>query len=137
MARLPDLNDRLDAALSATELDADKMPAWAGLVRVLQWLLLLVAVAGLVWSAVLVADPWFGVVRPDTPDVAGFPVPYATIVEAMRETGATAPGVVAPRAAEIAACASSTASSSTRRASVAPRRWFARSLSAWRREDTT
>jgi len=34
--------------------------------------------------------------------VAGFPVPYATIVEAMRETGTTAPAVVAPRAAEIA-----------------------------------
>jgi hypothetical protein len=34
--------------------------------------------------------------------VAGFPVPYATIVEAMRETGAAAPDFVAPRAAEIA-----------------------------------
>jgi hypothetical protein len=35
--------------------------------------------------------------------VAGFPVPYATIVEAMRETGSAAPDVVASRAAEIAA----------------------------------
>lgn len=35
--------------------------------------------------------------------VAGFPVPYATVVEAMRETGATTPDIVAPRAAEIAA----------------------------------
>jgi hypothetical protein len=31
----------------------------------------------------------------------GFPVPYTTIVEAMRETGVTAPGVVGRRAAEI------------------------------------
>jgi GTP-binding protein EngB required for normal cell division len=80
VARLPDLNDRLDSALTSTELDTEGMPAWAGLVRVLQWLLLLVAVAGLVWSAVLVADPWLGVSRPDTPDLAGFPVPLVLLL---------------------------------------------------------
>jgi GTPase Era involved in 16S rRNA processing len=80
VTRLPDLNDRLDAALSATDLDASRMPAWAGLVRVLQWLLLLVAIAGVVWSAVLIADPWFGVERPDTPDVGGFPVPVLLVL---------------------------------------------------------
>jgi GTPase Era involved in 16S rRNA processing len=80
VTRLPDLNDRLDAALSATELDAGRMPAWAGLVRVLQWLLLLVAIAGVVWSAVLIADPWLGVQRPDTPDVWGFPVPVLLLL---------------------------------------------------------
>ncbi|HET9841893.1 MAG TPA: GTPase [Nocardioides sp.] len=80
VARLPDLNDRLDSALTSTELDTERMPAWAGLVRMLQWLLLLVAVAGLVWSAVLVADPWLGVSRPDTPDLAGFPVPSVLLL---------------------------------------------------------
>jgi GTP-binding protein EngB required for normal cell division len=80
VARLPDLSDRLDAALSATDLEAGRVPAWAGLVRVLQWLLLLVAAVGLVWSAVLLADPWFGVVRPTTPDVAGFPVPVVLLL---------------------------------------------------------
>jgi GTP-binding protein EngB required for normal cell division len=80
VARLPDLNDRLDSALTSTELDTEGMPAWAGLVRALQWLLLLVAVAGLVWSAVLVADPWLGVSRPDTPDLAGFPVPLVLLL---------------------------------------------------------
>jgi hypothetical protein len=80
VTRLPDLNDRLDAALSATELNTEKMPAWAGLVRVLQWLLLIAAIAGLAWSAVLVADPWLGVDRPDTPDVAGFPAPVLLLI---------------------------------------------------------
>jgi GTP-binding protein EngB required for normal cell division len=80
VTRLPDLNDRLDAALSATELNLDRMPAWAGLVRVLQWLLLLAAVAGLAWTAVLLADPWLGVDRPTTADVAGFPVPVILLV---------------------------------------------------------
>jgi hypothetical protein len=80
VARLPDLGDRLDVALRQTKLNTDRMPAWAGLVRVLQWLLLIVALAGLVWSGVLLADPEFGVDRPDTPDVAGFPVPVILLL---------------------------------------------------------
>ncbi len=80
VARLPELGDRLDVALTQTQLNTDRMPAWAGLVRVLQWLLLMVAVAGLVWSGVLLADPQFGVDRPDTPDVAGFPVPVLLLL---------------------------------------------------------
>ena len=80
VARLPDLGDRLDAALAATDLEAARIPVWAGLVRVLQWLLMLVAVVGLVWSAVLLADPWFGVTRPSTPDLAGFPVPVVLLL---------------------------------------------------------
>ena len=80
VSRLPDLNDRLDSALSATDLDADRMPWWSGLVRVLQWVLLLAALAGLVWCAVLLADPLLGVVRPHTPDVGGFPVPVILLV---------------------------------------------------------
>jgi GTP-binding protein EngB required for normal cell division len=80
VARLPDLGDRLDAALSATDLGVERVPVWAGFVRLLQWLLLLVAAAGLVWSAVLLADPWFGVDRPSTPDVGGFPVPVVLLV---------------------------------------------------------
>jgi formate-dependent nitrite reductase membrane component NrfD len=80
VARLPDLGDRLDTALTRTQLDTDRMPVWAGLVRVLQWLLLVVAVAGLVWSGVLLLDPQFGVDRPNTPDVAGFPVPVLLLI---------------------------------------------------------
>jgi GTP-binding protein EngB required for normal cell division len=80
VSRLPDLNDRLDAALTATPLGVDRLPVWAGLVRVLQWLLLVATAAGLVWSVVLLADPWFGVTRPSTPDVAGFPVPVILLV---------------------------------------------------------
>jgi len=37
----------------------------------------------------------------DVQHVAGFPVPYKTIAEAMREAGGTTPEVVARRAAEI------------------------------------
>jgi len=80
VSRLPDLGDRLDSALSATDLGVERVPVWAGFVRVLQWVLLLAATVGLVWSAVLLADPWFGVTRPSTPDVGGFPVPVVLLL---------------------------------------------------------
>src|SRR3954469_23678542 len=80
VARLPDLSDRLDAALTQTHLNTERMPAWAGLVRVLQWLLLLAATAGLVWSGVVLLDPQFGVTRPETPGGAGFPGPAALLL---------------------------------------------------------
>ncbi len=80
VSRLPDLNDRLDAAITATPLGVERLPVWAGLVRVLQWVLLVATLAGLAWSVVLVADPWFGVDRPDTPDVGGFPVPVILLL---------------------------------------------------------
>jgi hypothetical protein len=80
LSRLPELGDRLDAALLETKLNTERMPIWAGFVRVLQWLLLLTAVAGLVWSGVVLFDPQFGVDRPDTPDVQGFPVPVVLLL---------------------------------------------------------
>ncbi len=80
VARLPELGDRLDQSLTQTQLDTERIPAWAGLVRVLQWALLLAALAGLVWSGVVLLDPQFGVDRPDTPDVQGFPVPVLLLV---------------------------------------------------------
>ena len=80
VSRLPDLNDRLDSALAATDLDAGRVPVWAGLVRVLQWLLLLAAIAGAIWLGVLATDRYLGVSEPSTPDVAGFPVPTVMLL---------------------------------------------------------
>ena len=80
VSRLPDLNDRLDSALAATDLDAGRVPVWAGLVRVLQWLLLLAAIVGAVWLGVLATDRYLGVSEPSTPDVAGFPVPTVMLL---------------------------------------------------------
>jgi hypothetical protein len=111
VARLPELNDRLDVALSRTQLDVERLPVWARLVRLLQWVLLLAALAGLVWSAVLLADPWFGVDRPDTPDVAGFPVPVLLFL------GAVVLGVVLALV-----CRGLVSATARRRARVADRR---------------
>jgi hypothetical protein len=80
VSRLPDLNDSLDSALGATELGVDRIPVWAGLVRVLQWLLLLAAVVGAVWLGVLATDHYLGVSQPSTPDLGGFPVPTVMLL---------------------------------------------------------
>jgi hypothetical protein len=80
LARLPDLHDRLDAALSSTELNTDRIPAWAGLVRILQWLLLGAALIGLVWLGVLAGDRYLSGTTPTTPEVGGFLVPTVLLL---------------------------------------------------------
>ncbi|UMG91689.1 GTPase [Nocardioides sp. TF02-7] len=64
-------DDRLDAALGSVDLRVDRLPAWVTLARVLHWLLLLTAVGGGAWWAVLAVQ---GTVD-DAPEVAGFPLP--------------------------------------------------------------
>lgn len=78
VSRIDDLGDRLDAALGATDLGVDKLPVWAGLVRVLQWLLILAALAGLGWSAAA----WFSGTLNDevTPKLGGIALPLILLV---------------------------------------------------------
>jgi len=75
VSRLPDLGDRLDKALSGTDLGVERLPAWAGLVRVLQWVLIVAAVAGGVWLGLLALATYARVPEPPTPEVWGWPVP--------------------------------------------------------------
>lgn len=75
LSRHDDLNDRLDRALGDTDLGASRIPVWAGFVRVLQWLFLLAALAGLAWLGALFAVRYLTVELPATPDVAGYPLP--------------------------------------------------------------
>ena len=75
VSRFPDLGDRLDRAVAATDLGADKIPAWAGLVRVLQWLLIITAVAGFVWLGALFGAAYLGFDGASTPEWGGIPIP--------------------------------------------------------------
>jgi len=77
-SRLGELGDRLDAALAATEVRASRLPWWAGLVRVVQWLLLVGAVAGLAWTGVLLGTGELG--GSGTPQVAGMDVALVLLV---------------------------------------------------------
>ncbi|KAA1418820.1 ABC transporter [Nocardioides humilatus] len=73
-ARLEETDDALDRGLSAVDLRADRVPGWVGVVRLLQWLLFLAALAGGGWWVFLVVQ---GTVD-DAPEVSG--VPLAAIV---------------------------------------------------------
>jgi hypothetical protein len=75
VSRLPDLNDQLDRAVSSTDLGADKIPVWGGLVRVLQYVLILSALLGAGWLALLAFGSYARLPEPPTPEVGSFPVP--------------------------------------------------------------
>ena len=80
VSRLPDLGDRLDGALSDTDLGADRMPVWAGAVRLLQWLLIITALVGAVWLGGLALMGYLRAPDPGVPDVVGFPLPSLLLV---------------------------------------------------------
>jgi GTP-binding protein EngB required for normal cell division len=75
VSRFDDLNDHLDAALARTDLGVAKIPAWAGLVRVLQWLLILAAIGGGLWLAAIFVMGYLQLPDLPLPEVAGFPLP--------------------------------------------------------------
>ena len=74
-AGVPELSARLDQAVSGTDLDIGRPPLWTQLVRVTQWLLLLVAIAGGAWLAGEAA----GAGLPDT-KVGQVPAPLLLLV---------------------------------------------------------
>lgn len=75
VSRMDDLNDALDAAVAGTDLGVSRSPVWWRVVTVLQWLLMLGAVAGAVWLTTLAVLGYLQVPEPRTPDVLGVPVP--------------------------------------------------------------
>jgi hypothetical protein len=75
VSRLPDINDRLDRAVAATDLGAARIPAWAGLVRVLQYVLIISALVGAGWLALLALGSYARLPEPPTPEVGAFPLP--------------------------------------------------------------
>ncbi len=74
-SRLEELGDRLDAALGATDLGAARIPWWAGVVRLLQWVLILAALGGGAWLGVLAVMGYLQLPEPATPAWRGFPLP--------------------------------------------------------------
>lgn len=70
-ARLDEVGDRIDSAVRGVDLDATRLPVWAGAVRVLQWLLVLAALGGAAWSAAALASGGLS----DLPRVAGVALP--------------------------------------------------------------
>lgn len=88
VSRLPDLNDALDKAVSSTDLGVSRTPFWWRMVRVLQWLLILTALAGGLWLAGLAMLGYLQMPVPDTPTYQGFPTPTLMLL------GGVAAGIV-------------------------------------------
>jgi hypothetical protein len=80
VSRLPDLNDALDKAVGGTDLGVRRTPVWWRLVRVLQWVLVLAALAGGLWLTGLALMGYLQMPVPSTPRYAGFPVPTLLLV---------------------------------------------------------
>jgi GTP-binding protein EngB required for normal cell division len=74
------LPDRLDQAVIATNLESNRTPAWWRVLGVLQWLGVLVLLAGVGWWAVLIVLGWLALPRPVTPAVGEVPWPLLLIV---------------------------------------------------------
>ncbi|KRA39384.1 ABC transporter [Nocardioides sp. Root614] len=68
--RLAELDDRLNHELGRVPLGG-RLPFWVGVVRLLHWLLLIAAVAGLAWWGVAAVQ---GTIE-DLPEAAGLPLP--------------------------------------------------------------
>ena len=79
VSKIDDLNDRIDAALGKVDLGVSRLPAWAQLFRVLQWLLILAAIAGGVWTVAALVSGGLDDVR----KVAGVALPLAILIGAV------------------------------------------------------
>ena len=79
-SRLDDLEDRLDRAVSSTELGAASIPGWSKAVRVVQWALFVAALVGALWLGVLAVMAYLQTPVSGTPDWRGIPVPTLLLV---------------------------------------------------------
>ena len=79
-SRVDQLGDRLDAALASTDLGVGRLPVWANLIRFLQWLLILCALAGAVWLGALAGASSLQLDLADAPEAGGLPVPTLMLV---------------------------------------------------------
>ena len=73
------LSDSLDRAVIGTSLRA-RRPVWWFVVNILQWVLGLVALAGLIWYAVLWVFALLQLPRPETPAVGILPLPLVMLI---------------------------------------------------------
>ena len=78
MSRLPEVTDRLDLSIAETDLGVARLPVWAGIVRVVQWLLILTAIVGGIWSVAMAASGTLG--SSAVPKVAGISLPLVLLL---------------------------------------------------------
>ena len=80
VSRRDDLPDALDQALVGADVDLSPRSWWWTPVRLLQWLLLVLAVAGAGWLLVLAVMGYLQLPVPDPPRTNGLPVPTLMLI---------------------------------------------------------
>lgn len=80
VSRLDDLGDRLDKTLADADLGVARLPIWANLVRVLQWLLIIATLGGAAWLGALAVMGYLKMPEPVTPEFRGFPLPTLLLI---------------------------------------------------------
>jgi GTP-binding protein EngB required for normal cell division len=76
-SREPAIPERLDRAVTTTDLGAARRPSWWGVIDALQRLLAAVTLAGLGWLGVLFVIGWLRLPDPPTPEIERVPLPTA------------------------------------------------------------
>ncbi|MFI6817139.1 GTPase [Nonomuraea sp. NPDC050328] len=79
-AHAPELPDALDRAVGGVSQQVTRRPRWWSFVGALQWLILGVAVAGLLWLGVLFAVDWLRLPEMPMPTVGDLPWPTALLL---------------------------------------------------------
>ena len=79
-ARFPDLGDRLDRAVTTTDLGVAGIPLWCRGVRAVQWALFAVTVVGVLWLAGLALVGYLQLGDLGAPDYQGLPVPTLMLI---------------------------------------------------------
>ena len=79
VSKIGDLNDRIDAALGSVDLGVSRLPVWAHLFRVLQWLLILAAIGGGVWTIAALVSGGLD----DVHKIAGVALPLVILIGAV------------------------------------------------------
>ena len=79
-SRFEDLGDRLDRAVSTTDLGVAGTPLWCRGVRVLQWVLFLAALVGAAWLGVSAVLAYLQLSGLSAPRVEGIPLPTGLLV---------------------------------------------------------
>jgi len=75
-----DFADAVDRAVGETPMGMGSVPGWCKAVRGLQWLLIVVALVGAVWLAVLAILGYLQLSTPDAPSSGGLPLPTALLL---------------------------------------------------------
>jgi hypothetical protein len=75
-----ELGDRLDRAITSTDLGVRRLPLWCRLVQVLQWVLVVAALGGGLWLLALAATRSIDVPDRTAPEIGGFAVPAVLLV---------------------------------------------------------